>query len=96
MPTHEVDVSMPTRELGSDVVFNVKVDDARLGALHVSRGAVVWFPSGNTYGFKVDWTTFGQLMVANGVGADPLTKRYLAGETVRIGLKSGIIARCLG
>ncbi len=71
MPAHEVDVSMPTRELGrSDVVFDVKVDDATLGALHVSRGAVVWFPSGNTYGYKVDWTTFGQLMVANGVRSE--------------------------
>jgi hypothetical protein len=62
---------MPTRELGrADVVFDVKVDGATLGALHVSRGAVVWFPAGNTYGYKVDWTAFSQLMVRNGNRAE--------------------------
>ena len=67
MPAHEVDVSMPTRELGrSDVIFDVKVDAATLGALHISHGSVVWFPAGNTYGYKLDWTTFGQLMQEHG------------------------------
>jgi hypothetical protein len=67
MPAHEVDVTMPTRELGrADVIFDVKVDGATLGALHVSRGSVVWFPSGNTYGRKLDWSHFAQLMVDNG------------------------------
>lgn len=67
MPAHEVDVSMPTRELGrADVVFDVKADGVTLGALHVSRGAVVWFPAGNTYGYKIDWTAFGQLMQQHG------------------------------
>lgn len=50
---HEVDVTMPKRELGrADVVFDVRIDDGdrprTLGALHVSRGSVVWFPTGNT------------------------------------------------
>lgn len=67
MPAHEVDVTMPTRDLGrSDVIFAVKADGQTLGALHVSRGAAVWFPSGNTYGYKMDWTTFGQIMAQHG------------------------------
>lgn len=68
MAAHEVDVTMPTRELGrADVIFDVKVDGPTLGALHVSRGAVVWFPAGNTYGYKLDWSAFAQMMVENGV-----------------------------
>jgi hypothetical protein len=71
MPAHEVDVALPTRELGrSDVVFDVKVDGTTLGALHVSRGAVVWFPAGNTYGYKLDWTEFAQIMSSNGVRSE--------------------------
>jgi hypothetical protein len=67
MPAHDVDVTMPRRELGrSDVIFDVKVDGVTLGALHISRGAVVWFPAGNTYGHKLDWSRFAQIMEANG------------------------------
>ena len=89
MPTHEVDVSMPTRELGhSDVVFNVKVDDARLGTPRFA-GSRRLVPLGKHVRLQgrldnVRPTDGGQWRSER----DPLTKRYLAGETVRIGLKS--------
>ncbi len=71
MPAHDVDVTLPTRELGrADVIFDVRVDGSTLGALHVSRGAVVWFPVGNTYGYRLDWTSFAQLMQENGVRSE--------------------------
>ena len=63
MATHQVDMTLPTRELGrTDAIFEVKADGAMLGALHVSRGAVVWFPAGTTYGFKLNWAKFDEMM----------------------------------
>jgi hypothetical protein len=71
MPQHEVDVTLPKRELGrADAVFDVKADGVTLGALHVSRGAVVWFPANATYGHKLDWSAFAQMMVENGVRSE--------------------------
>ena len=63
MPAHEVDITLPKRKLGrADAVFDVKADGVILGALHVSRGAVVWFPAGNTYGDKIGWAKFSAIM----------------------------------
>ena len=68
---HEVDVTLPTLELGrADTIFNVKVDGVTLGALNVSRGSVVWFPAGNTWGHKLDWAALAQLMVQNGARSE--------------------------
>jgi hypothetical protein len=67
MAVHQVDMTLPTRELGrADAVFEVKADGEVLGSLHVSRGAVVWFPSGTTYGYKLGWAKFDELMQAHG------------------------------
>ena len=67
MPWHDVDVKLPKIDLRrTDIVFDVKVDEATLGALHISRGAVVWFPAGNTYGHKLNLSKFAELMVDNG------------------------------
>lgn len=67
MAAHEVDITLPKRELGrADAVFDVKTDGVTLGALHISRGAVVWFPAGNTYGYKVSWSKFADIMEENG------------------------------
>lgn len=67
MATHEVDMTLPKRELGrADAIFEVKADGATVGALHISRGAVVWFPAGNTYGYKLGWKKFDELMQGNG------------------------------
>lgn len=63
MATHKVDITLPKRELGrADAIFDVKVNGITLGALHISRGAVVWFPAGNTYGHKISWKKFDTLM----------------------------------
>jgi hypothetical protein len=64
---HQVDITLPRRELGrTDAIFDVKADGVTFGALHVSRGAVVWFPSGTTYGYKLGWAKFDELMQGNG------------------------------
>ena len=67
MAAHEVDITLPTRELGrADAIFDVRANGAKLGALHISRGAVVWFPTGTTYGYKLSWSKFNDLMQEHG------------------------------
>jgi hypothetical protein len=67
MARHHVDITLPKRELGrADAVFEVKANGSTIGALHVSRGAVVWFPSGTTCGYQVGWARFNELMQAKG------------------------------
>lgn len=64
---HEVDFSIPSRDLGrSDVEFNVKKDGKKIGTLKVSKGSVVWFPTDTSYGYKLTWSEFDQLMQQNG------------------------------
>lgn len=63
MAEHDVPFNVPKRALGkSDVKFVVKRDGAVLGTLAISNGSVVWFSKGTTYGYKIDWLKFGQLM----------------------------------
>lgn len=63
MAKHDVSFSIPQRALGkADVEFLVKRDDAVLGTLAVSNGSVVWFPKGTTYGLKVGWKKFNDMM----------------------------------
>lgn len=60
---HEVDFSIPSRDLGrSDVEFNVKKDGTKLGTLRVSKGSVVWFPLDTSRGYKMTWSEFDQAM----------------------------------
>ena len=61
--THNVSMTIPERTLGkSDARFSVYEDDELLGTLEVSKGAVVWFPPGTTYGHKVRWREFDMMM----------------------------------
>jgi len=54
---HQVTFDLPTRDLGkSDIHFTVMGDGETLGKLEVSKGALVWYPSGTTYGHKMSWT----------------------------------------
>ena len=63
MATHDVSFEIPTRKLGkADVIFQVKADGAVLGTLTVSNGSVVWFPRGTSYGCKMRWQRFDQVM----------------------------------
>jgi hypothetical protein len=48
---HDVELSIPKRTQGpSDVVFNVNKDGDKLATLQASKGPVVWFPLGTSYG----------------------------------------------
>ncbi len=61
---HEVKFSIPERDLGNaDIEFAVSGDGSRIGTLQISRGAIVWFPSGNSYGHKISWKEFDRMMV---------------------------------
>ena len=64
---HEVDFSIPTRDLGrSDVEFNVKKDGGKIGTLKVSKGSVVWFPADTSYGYKMTWSELDRVMQSEG------------------------------
>jgi hypothetical protein len=64
---HKVNVTLPSRDLGrADAIFDVKRSGKGLGALHVSRGSVVWFPVGTSWGHKMGWVEFGELMKDHG------------------------------
>ena len=63
MAKHDVQFEVPARPLGrADASFVVKRDGAVLGTLTVSNGSVVWFPKGTSYGCKVGWKRFDELM----------------------------------
>jgi hypothetical protein len=60
---HVVQFTVPKRDLGrADVLFDVIVDDEKLGTLGVSKGSLVWYPKNNSYGHKVTWSEFDKLM----------------------------------
>lgn len=64
---HEVRFTIPERELGNaDIEFSVRQDGELLGRLAVSKGAVVWVPRDHTYGFKMQWADFAELLVREG------------------------------
>ena len=61
--SHEVAFEIPSRSLGrADVKFIVKREGSVLGTLAVSKGSVVWFPHKTSYGCKMGWTKFDDLM----------------------------------
>ena len=61
--SHDVSMAIPERTLGkSDARFTVYDDGELLGTLEVSKGAIVWFPPGTTYGHKVRWRDFDTMM----------------------------------
>ncbi len=61
--THDVSMTIPSRMLGkTDARFAVYEDGELLGTLEVSKGAIVWFPPGTTYGHKVRWRDFDAMM----------------------------------
>ena len=63
MAKHDVSFSLPERSLGrADVKFQVKRDGKVHGTLAIFNGSVVWFPKGTSYGLKVGWTKFEDMM----------------------------------
>ncbi len=67
MAQHEVTFTVPQRPLGkADVEFDIKRDGEALGRLKVSNGTIVWVPKNKTYGFKLGWGKFDELMQEHG------------------------------
>lgn len=66
MAKHDVSFSIPQRALGkADVKFHVKRDGSVHGTLEVSNGSVVWFPKGTSYGYKIGWERFEDVLKEN-------------------------------
>ena len=64
---HNVSFTLPERNLGkADAVFTVRQDGYMLGTPLVSKGAIVWVPSGHEFGHKMSWSVFDSVMQANG------------------------------
>jgi hypothetical protein len=67
MAQHQVKFSVPERPLGkADVEFDIKRDSEALGRLKVSNGTIVWVPRNMTYGYKLNWVKFDELMRERG------------------------------
>lgn len=66
MAKHDVSLSIPQQKLTkTDVEFVVRRDGETFGTLAVSRGSLVWFPKGTTYGHKIGWGKFDKFMKDN-------------------------------
>jgi hypothetical protein len=64
---HDVTFTLPERGLGkADVEFRIKRDGSKLGTLKVSKGSVVWVPKDYSYGYKMGWADFADLMEQHG------------------------------
>ena len=69
---HDVNFSVPKRPLGrADVEFQVKRDGSMCGTLRISKGTLVWLPSNTTYGYRLGWKKFDQLMQDNATSFEP-------------------------
>ena len=69
---HNVSFSIPKRTLGkADVEFEVNRDGRRLGILRISKGSLVWIKSGRSYGYKIGWKRFDELMQNNAIRFEP-------------------------
>ena len=67
MAVHKVNVSLPDQELGkADAIFSIKKDGSKLGQLHISSGAAVWFPANKQYGYKLSWAKLSELFEEHG------------------------------
>jgi len=67
MAKHDVTFSVPERKLGkADVEFGVKRNGLRFARLKVSNGSVVWVPKNRTYGYKMNWVEFDEMMRKSG------------------------------
>ena len=67
MPRHDVSFTVPERTLGnSDIDFTVYSDDARLGVLKVSKGALVWHGANKKIQYSLAWDLFDRLARAHG------------------------------
>ncbi len=64
---HDVTFSIPERTLGkADVEFKIKQDGEVIGRLKVSKGSVVWVRRNASYGYKMTWQKFDEIMREHG------------------------------
>lgn len=64
---HDVKFSIPARDLGrADVIFDVNNGGTKLGTLKISKGSLVWVQKDHSYGHKLNWAAFGDLMQQHG------------------------------
>jgi hypothetical protein len=64
---HEVQFAVPSRPVGNaDIEFSVKKDGKKFGTLCVSKGSIVWVEADHTYGSKIGWSKFSDLMKEHG------------------------------
>jgi hypothetical protein len=67
MATHKVTLRTPPLEIGrADISLAVKRNGRILGELKISNGSAVWFPNGNTYGYKLGWSKLAELFEDHG------------------------------
>lgn len=60
---HDVKFSIPERELGkADIEFKIRKGGKLFGTLRVSKGSIVWLPKDTTYGRKIGWKKFDEIM----------------------------------
>ncbi len=58
---------IPWLEIGkSDVIFQIKQDDEKLGSLRVSKGAIVWTPVNRKNSYWLNWNDFGEIAIESG------------------------------
>lgn len=68
---YTVSFVVPKRELGrADLRFDVHDGGGKLGTLAVSKGAVVWFPKDNSYGYKLKWEELDNLFSSQGTRSE--------------------------
>ncbi|MBU0586712.1 hypothetical protein KJ780_04305 [Candidatus Micrarchaeota archaeon] len=61
--SYKVSFILPERELGrADIEFKVIEGREKLGRLRVSKGSVVWLARDKTYGRKLNWREFAEMM----------------------------------
>jgi hypothetical protein len=63
MARHKVFMEIPRKEIKrADVSFTVRRDGRKFGTLEISNGSIVWFPASTTYGRKMGWERFHEVM----------------------------------
>jgi hypothetical protein len=56
-------MEIPRKEIKrADVSFTVRRDGRKFGTLEISNGSIVWFPASTTYGRKMGWKRFDEVM----------------------------------
>ena len=68
MAKHKVEMSQPKDQVvRADIKFSIKVNDEKLGELHISQGNIEWWPKGNKVNKRrLSWTKFAVLFEEHG------------------------------